>query len=189
MSQSVEAVRAQFSAAEPVSVELIVQPAAKDPVGEMGVRVDLSAARIVARYFFIWIVEVAKVHVKGLYFPCPTGSCQPTLRTVAQRPPGVDVGMTEGMSDRERSAVGYCPADCVRSLYIYFAVGEPSGHIAKYVPIPPQVTSAQTCCAEPLDFCRVIRDRCGAYRGRGSNKGKNREPNRDSEGIDQSSAI
>ena len=146
MSQSVEAVRAQFSAAEPVSVELIVQPAAKDPVGEMGVRVDLSAARIVARYLFIWIVEVAKVHVKGLYFPCPTGSCQPTLRTVAQRPPGVDVGMTEGMSDRERSAVGHCPADCVRSLYIYFAVGEPSGHIAKYVPIPPHITSTQALC-------------------------------------------
>jgi hypothetical protein len=55
------------------SVELIVQPGAKDGVGEMGVRGGLSPGRsATASAGRVRIVEVAKVHVKGLYLTGPT---------------------------------------------------------------------------------------------------------------------
>src|SRR5262249_25396419 len=66
------------------SVEPIVQPAAKDAVGEMAVRGDLSSAQMGPRIGLTDArdtrsacgVERAKVHPKALYFPSPTGNCQ-----------------------------------------------------------------------------------------------------------------
>src|SRR6516225_1979667 len=108
------------------SVELIAQPAAKDPVGEMGVRGDLPSTRSNRRAGGeICIVKVAKVHVIRLNSPSPVSQSQPALRAVAQRPTGVDVGMTDRVANRERSAqsvadtccyVTYATADCLRSL-------------------------------------------------------------------------
>ena len=60
---------------EPRSVELIVQPGAKDAVGEMGVSEGLSSGRGATNAAGgVRIVEVAKVHVKGFYFVGPTGN-------------------------------------------------------------------------------------------------------------------
>ena len=63
-------------------MELIVQPAAKDAVGEMGVRVDWPRSRseegprnnTTDRATRSGGVEVAEVHVKALYFVGPTGN-------------------------------------------------------------------------------------------------------------------
>jgi len=63
-------------------VELIIQPDAKDGVGEMGVRGDLSSEEVAAPRLKCTDardtrracgVEVAEVHVKALHFDGPTG--------------------------------------------------------------------------------------------------------------------
>src|SRR5215469_5543177 len=106
---------------------MIVQPAAKDAVGEMGVREDLPRAGHDKRS--TWIrdsrndapgVERAKVHVKALYFPTPVTVTQPAFRTVAHRPTHINGVMTEALGNRERKVR---PTDCARSLEIYLAVG------------------------------------------------------------------
>src|SRR5262249_39084007 len=93
------------------SIELIVQAATKDAVGEMGVRGDLPTDQTAGR----WCsnesdtrgrsdacgVKVAKVHVEALYFPSPTGNCQYPLRAVAHHPAGINLRMTEGLGKRE----------------------------------------------------------------------------------------
>jgi hypothetical protein len=57
------------------SVELIVQPGAKDGVGEMSVGEGLSPGRRgKGRDCDICVVERAEVHVKALYFVGPTGN-------------------------------------------------------------------------------------------------------------------
>ena len=73
-----------FAQAVIKSVELIVQPGAKDSVGEMRVRVDWPRGQSegggwarkgeTARATRTAGVEVAKVHVKALYFIGPTGN-------------------------------------------------------------------------------------------------------------------
>ena len=113
------------------SIELIVQPAAKDAIGEMAVRGDLRAGPK------IWIgvykgvtrsdacgVERAKVHVETFYFPSPTGNCQHSLRAVAHHPTGINLRMTEGLGIRERrtAKANEAPADVARSLQIYLAI-------------------------------------------------------------------
>jgi hypothetical protein len=86
---------------------MIVQPAAKDPVGKMGLGGDLprggnEAARrwggrtITNNGRATWTsgVEVAEVHVETFYFPSPvtrTPEINHPLRTVAQHPTGVDI--------------------------------------------------------------------------------------------------
>jgi hypothetical protein len=160
-------------------VELIVQPAAKDPVGEMGVRgkpcgqpdgfrvgpnnETLSAARACG-------VEMAKVHVETFYFPSPVTrhKWQVPLRTVAQHPTGINLRMTEGIGNRE--GIGQCRIDCARSINPYPAVGQTPGYISQHLPIPPYITNAATHCAEPVDFCLVIDDRRSGHKtakGRG----------------------
>ena len=95
------------------SIELIVQPATKDAVGEMSVRYDLPPGYSVnlahprRRAEDVCIVERAKVHPKALYFPSPvtcTPEIYPPLRTVAHHPTGINLRMTEGLGNRERNA-------------------------------------------------------------------------------------
>jgi hypothetical protein len=69
------------------SVELIVQPGAKDAVGEMGVRGDRPGSHTGGEPHSTsdgatrtCRVERAKVHVKALYFPSPVTITQPPLR-------------------------------------------------------------------------------------------------------------
>src|SRR5690349_24856254 len=81
--------------------------------------------------------------------------------------------MTEGMGNSEWlcavSRVRECPADVVRSLQIYLAVGQPPGQVAHHVPISPYITGAQTHRAEPLYLCGVVRNHCPRRRGRPRN--------------------
>src|ERR1700751_378777 len=113
------------------SIELVVQPGAKDAVGEMAVREGLPASDGGYRWADdgVCIVEVAKIHVKTLYFPGPV-TCTPEiyhpLRTVAHHPTGINLGMTDGVANREwsaRTAARYATSDCARSVQIYPAVG------------------------------------------------------------------
>jgi hypothetical protein len=92
------------------SVELIVQPDAKDPVGEMGLSGGLARGhgtrragprRTCARND-AGGVELAKVHVKAFYFPSPV-ACTPEiyhpLRTEAQHSAGINLRITEGLGN------------------------------------------------------------------------------------------
>jgi len=153
-------------------VELIVQPGAKDAVRETGVRGDLPPGRRDTRG-----VERAKVHVKALYFPSPVTwnpvTWQVPLRAVAHHPTGINLRMTDGIGNRERTAAvandGHCPADCVRSVYLDLAVGAPAGHIGQHIPIrPPHITDAATHRAEPIYICRLVCNRCRRHNGRWS---------------------
>src|SRR5262249_48750959 len=130
---------------------------------EMGVRSDLSPGHGGNGWGCVCIIEVAKVHVIRLNSPGPTWHpLQPSLRTVAQRPTGVDVRMTDGMGNRERicrtDSRAHRSAECAGSVRLDLAIGQPPGHIAKHIPISPHITSAQTHCAEPIYLCAVIQN-------------------------------
>src|SRR5262249_5804794 len=73
------------------SSESVVQPAAKNPVGEMATHRDLSPRAIKGRRNDARGVEGAKVHVESFYFPRPVTrhKWQVPLRAVAQNPTGV----------------------------------------------------------------------------------------------------
>src|SRR5262249_7563488 len=133
------------------SVEFIVQPAAQDAVGEMGVRGDFSSGHRMGNNRTCEDtrsdacgIERAKVHPKALYFPSPTGSCQLTLRAVADHPTGIDLRMTERLGNREFRIGAQKPADCVRSVYLDLAVGQPPADVGHHLPIPPHITDAST---------------------------------------------
>jgi len=158
------------------SVELIVQPGAKDAIGEMGVRGELPSGqggkthrrhRPRGARSDACGVKRTKVHVKALYFPGPVTwnpvTWQVPLRAVAHHPTGINLRMTEGLAIRERNGAGNGGADSVRSVYLDLAVGQPPGHIAQQLPIPPHITDASTHRAEPVDICRVVR-KSSAYR-------------------------
>src|ERR1700751_679398 len=84
-------------------------------------------------------VDRAKVQVKALNFPSPVSwhEWQGPLRTVAHSPTGINLRMTEGLANRFGQR---CPhpedkrADCVRSVYLDLAVGQPSGDIGHHLP-------------------------------------------------------
>src|SRR4029077_6790252 len=106
------------------SVELIVQPGAKDAVGEMGVRGNLPAGhgntnRCRGTRSDACGVERAKVHVKALYFPGPVTwnrnqvAWQVPLRAPAHHPTGINLRMTDGLGKRECIAPQIL-ADCAR---------------------------------------------------------------------------
>src|SRR5262249_6326968 len=130
----------------------------------MGVRSDLPPAHNQGRHDLVGIVERAKVHPETLYFPSPTGNCQPALRAVAHHPTGVNVRMTEGRGSREitlRELRFYFKVECGRSVYLNLAIGQPPGEVGHHVPIPPHITDAGTHRTEPIYLCRVARNQCG----------------------------
>src|SRR5690348_12884435 len=104
-------------------------------------------------------VERAKVHVKALYFPSPV-PCTPEIyhpfRTVAYHPTSINGIMTEGSANSSAPNKRCSQADGGCSLYIYLAVGQPPGDIAKYRSIPPHIATAQTRLAVPIKLCLVI---------------------------------
>jgi hypothetical protein len=112
-------------------VELIVQPDAKDAVGEVGRARDADQTSETGRSrtgIDASSVDRAKVHVKALYFPSPSGSYQLALRAVAHHPTGINLRMGEGLGKREAGGDGGgYPADCVRSVYTYSAVSQSPG--------------------------------------------------------------
>jgi hypothetical protein len=147
----------------------------KDAVGEMGVRGDLSPARLTkcwasanktdvrATRSDACSVEVAKVHVETFYFPSPvtrTPEIYHPLRAVAQHPTGINMRLTEGLGNREvvGGNIGDCPGDCVCSVYLDLTVGQTTGHIGQHVAIPPHIPDAATHRAEPIYLCRVVRN-------------------------------
>ena len=89
------------------SIELIVQPAAKDAIGEMGVRSgsrsysdSFRPKNSIERATLTCGVEVTKVHVETFYFPSPVTRAPEiyhSLRAVADRPTDINLRMTEGL--------------------------------------------------------------------------------------------
>jgi hypothetical protein len=128
------------------SVELIVQPGAKDAVGEMGVHGgwprgrkaggDAAPTEKTGRAARTCSVERAEIHVEALYFPSPvmrTPEVYYPLCAVAQHPTGINMRLTEGLGKREREE--QYPTDRARSLQIYLAVGQPAGQVAHHIPV------------------------------------------------------
>src|SRR5262249_18017112 len=87
--------------------------------------------------------------------------------TVAQYPTGVDVRSTEGLGSGVEQKAGTtsrnCAADIVRSVYLDLAIGQPPGEVGHHLPIPPHITDPGTHRAEPINLCRVVRDRCTSF--------------------------
>src|SRR5262249_14166615 len=154
----------------------IVQPGAKDAVGEMGVGGGLPPGQRTtddhtgAETSSIGRntrgdacgVEVTEVHVETFYFPSPvtrTPEIYHPLRAVAQHPTGINMRLTEGLGSGACDAANCRPGDCARSVNFDLTIGQPPGQVAHHVPIPPHIADAATHRAEPIYFCRVVRNR------------------------------